>query len=606
MSSLAQSGAVARRGLLTLALLAAAASSSCNRNKAPANTLVTGIRDDMRTWDPADAYDSISLDIVPHVIESLYQYSYLRETLTLEPLLADGMPRISKDRRTVTLKIKPGVRFQDDPCFKDSQGKGRTLTARDFEYAWKRLALPSLNPQGLWVFDEKLTGFHEFHERLVAATTPEARAAEFEKGITGLRIVDDLTLELKLVAPYPQLGHVLAMTFTAPFPREAVLAYGDEKGAVTEHPVGTGPYVLKEWRRNRHVVLERNPNFRPELYPLEADATYRAQSFHVDRGKPLPFLDRLEFEVMREQQPEWLSFLKGRLDRVKIPKDRFQQVITQKVNLVPELRAKGVRLEIDSGLLFYYVTFNMRDPLIGKNKALRQALSSAIDRERWIETFTNGTGRKMNHALPYGIADRPAQSALKYDFDLTRARKLLGQAGYPDGKGLPELVFDLRGADSMARQLGDFFQQSWEKLGIKVRVELNTFPAWLEKQKRGNFQVGYGGWELDYPDPQNAFQILYGKNQAPGPNEANFDHPEFNRLYEQMERLEAGPARARLIAQMDAIAQEECPWAYGYFHLTYHLAHPWVFNYRASDGIHNKLKYVRIAPDIRKRYLEGK
>ena len=294
--------------------------------------------------------------------------------------------------------------------------------------------------------------------------------------------------------------------------------------------------------------------------------------------------------------------MNGELDAIQIPKDNFPQAITKRVNLTPELEAKGVRLTIEAGISFYYVSFNMKDKLIGSNKRLRQALSSAVDRDQWIDVFTNGTGQKQETALPPGLLDRPEHQKLKYDFNLNRAKELLKAAGYPNGKGLPVLRFDMRGADSINRQLGDFFIRQFERIGVKIDVTYNTFPAYLEKMKQGDLQVSIGGWVVDYPDAENVFQLLYGPNQAPGPNESNFNNPEMNHLYEQMAVLDPGPKRKALIKKMDDLLQEECPWALGYYHSEYQLSYPWVSNFRANEIIVNKYKYFRMNPEIKKRY----
>ena len=235
---------------------------------------------------------------------------------------------------------------------------------------------------------------------------------------------------------------------------------------------------------------------------------------------------------------------------------------------------------------------------------LRQALSSAIDRDKYIEIFRNGAGKKQVNALPPGVVDRPENSTLKYDFDLDRAKELMKKAGYPDGKGLPALNFDLRGADTTSRQMGDFFTQQWAKIGVKINVIANTFPAYLEKQKKGNLQLSYGGWGMDYPDAENVFQLLYGPNKAPGPGEANYDNPEMNKLYEQIANLPPGSAHAAAIKKADDILQEDVPWALLYYHTAYWLTQPWVLNYRGSEIISNKYKYLRINTEVKKRYLE--
>lgn len=562
-------------------------------------------RDDVKTFDPLNAYDIISLDVVPDIYETLYQYSYLISPYKVEPLLADDLPKYSKDRLTVTIPIKRGIRFQDDQCFKAQGGKGRELHAQDFVYAIKRHALPALQSQGWWVFDGKFVGINAFHDKLLSV--PSALNGQlqkiFEEPVEGIRAIDDYTLQLKLLKPYPQLLYVLSIPFTSPVAREAIDAYADSDGNLTDHPVGTGPFILKTWDRGRQIVLDRNPNYHKDFYPGEGSSDYSKLGFMADAGKALPFLDRIQIKVTKEEQPAWLNFMKGNEEVIVIPKDYFQQAIVKQVNLTPEFIEKGIKLGIDTGVSFYYISFNMRDKLLGNNKYLRQALSSAIDREKWIDIFTNGRGRKAVNALPPGIPQRPKNSRIKYDFDLKVAKELIKKAGFPDGKGLPVLNLDMRGADSVNRQLGDFFTKQFGEIGVTVNIIYNTFPAFIEKTKQANLQMFYGGWTMDYPDAENIFQLLYGKNQAPGPNDSNFDFPEMNKLYEEMASMENSTKRGSLIAQMDEILQEECPWALGYYNATYELVQPWVMNYRSSEIISNKYKYIRINKEIKKRYL---
>ncbi len=529
-----------------LILVCLGAIAACTKSENEENIMVVHRvqSDDAKTLDPANAYDTISLDVVPSIYETLYQYAYLSETYKPEPLLAADFPKYSKDRLTLTIPLRHGVLFQDDPAFKEN--KGRELKASDFIYAFKRLALPSLDSQGYWIFDGKVVGFSDFHDKLVKASK-ENLTQVFEEPIAGLQALDDYTIEIKLIKPYPQLLYILCMGFASPIPREAVATYGDEKGNLSDHPIGTGPFLLKNWQRGHKIILERNPTHHTEFYPVSGDAQYQKKGFLEDAGKPLPFLDRIVHHIVKEDQPAWLGFLRGDFDLMTIPKDNFKQAIVNQVNLSPELAAKGLRLTIEPSVAFYYISMNSKDKLMAGNKYLRQAISASIDRDKWIEIFTNGRGKKMVNALPPGIPDRPTDSKIKYDYNLTLAKELMKKAGFPGGKGLPQLNFDLRGSDTLNRQLGEFFVQEFAAIGIQMNVIYNTFPAYLEKAKQGNLQVSYGGWTMDYPDAENNYQLLYGPNKAPGPGESNYDNPAFNKLYEQIAIMENGPKRMALI-----------------------------------------------------------
>jgi len=591
--------------LAALALLVA--TSACTKKDPDAGLQVyhAAELDDVKSWDPAGAYDSISLEYLPEIYETLYEYDYLDDGYRLIPLLAADLPKFSADKLTVTIRIKQGIMFQDDPCFTGTNGKGRELKAQDFIYEFKRLAFTPVGSQGFWIFDGKIAGINAFHQRMDKASTKEARAKIFGQTVAGMKALDDYTIQLKLLKPYPQLLYVLAMSFTAPVAHEAVDMYGDENGYMADHAVGTGPFVLKKWERNKEVVLDRNSHFHPDFYPTDGATRYRANGLLADAGKTLPFLDRIEMTVIKEAQPRWLNFMRGMEDKILLPKDDFPEAIKNQVNLTPEMAAKGIRLAINTGVTFYYISFNMKDTLL-KNKYLRQALSLAIDRDKWIAIFTNGTGQKQVTALPPGVPGRPENSAIRYDFDLSRAKDLLKKAGYPGARGLPVLNFDLRGADTVNRQLGEFFASQWQALGVKINVIANTFPAYLEKMKEGNLQASYGGWTMDYPDAENVYQLLWGPNHAPGPNESNFDDPKMNKDYELMAMLEPSPKRSKIIQDADSILQEEVPWALGFYQSDYYLTQPWLENYRGTGVIGNHLKYLRVDGEIKKRYLEAR
>ena len=560
------------------------------------------IKSDVKTWDPANAYDEISSHLIANIYETLYQYQYLASSYRLEPLLAAAMPTYSADGKVLTIPIRRGVKFQDDPCFKRTQGKGRELTAQDFVFALKRLALPSLQSSGWWVLDGKVLGANAFHDKLLKAPKAEVQKV-FQESVEGIQAIDAFTLQIRLVRKSPDFLYLLAMTLTSPVPWEAVERYADEKGNLSTHPVGTGPFTLTRWDRGHRVLLTRVPNFRKELYPFQSSKVFQERGMGADFGKTLPFLDQILMTVIPEDQPAWLNFMKGKLDMIVLPKDNFRQAIVNQVNLTPELVKKGVHLSIETGNIVRFIAFNMKDPVLGANKYLRQALSSAIDREKWIELFTNNTAKKMVNAVPPGIDDRPATSKLKYDFHLARARTLLERAGYPRGVGLPVLRFDLSGASTTARQLVDFLIQQFAPLGVKIEVIENTFPAYLSKLKNGSLQIFYAGWSLDFPDASNIYQLLYGPNQSPGTGESNYDNPVFDRLFEQIETMPSGPKRSALIQKMEDLIQEDCPWAMGYYEATFVLSQPWFMNYRDSPIITNKYKYFRVNKEVKQRYL---
>lgn len=557
------------------------------------------ITDDAKTLDPANAYDQISLQIMPLTMESLFQYKYLKTPLELEPLLADGMPVISKDKKTYTIKIKKGVMFQDDAAFPD--GKGRELKAKDFVYAWKRLLVPKLQSSGTWIFEDKVIGYSELKKRFVEdKTTPVEQLINSD--IDGFKALDDYTIQIKLIKPYPQILYVLAMGFGAPVASEVIAKYGHD--GLTERMVGTGPFMLKSVVRGSKITLLKSPSFRGELYPNEGDDDAKARGLLAYAGKPLPFVDEMQFHIHKEEQPAWLKLQKGQLDVGLIPKDNFSTAILGS-KLSPEMEKKGMYLQKQVEAVIWYMNFNMKDKILGTNANLRKAIVRAVDRDYWIELFTNGRGIKATSTVPVGIAGHIERPAIVGDFNLEEAKQYLAKAGYPEGKGLAPIRFDLRGASPTIRQQGEYMTKALAKIGVQLQVESNTFPAFLEKAKQGNLQFFLGGWIADYPDAENFMQLLYGKNVAPGPNDSNYSNPAFDKLYEQLATMAPSPQRDALIRKAEDLAFNDGVWSMLYYPVLYSLSHGWVKNYRPNEIILNFHKYMDVDIEQKKKLLTG-
>jgi oligopeptide transport system substrate-binding protein len=569
---------------------------SCTRKDDSAqNILRVPVKEDLKTLDPANAYDDVSLDVLPNIMESLLQYKYLDENMVLEPLLAESMPEYSKDGLSARVSIRKGIKFQDDPCFRSNGGKGRELRADDFVFAFKRLAIPSLQSQGAWIFQEKIVGFDEFEKRLHDLRGEELKKA-FAAPIDGLAALDDHTIQFKFTRPYPLLNYILAMTFTAPVAREAVEAYADKDGNLRDHPIGTGPFQLKSWEPGSRVVISRNPNFKG-AFPANASDSLRARGLLADAGKPIPFLDGVSFEIIREEAVRMSRFLKKEIDLLEIMKDTWRSLMSGSGALREDLAKEGVQVDPENSLVDYYVIFNVKDKIL-QNKYLRQAISSAVDRAEWIESFEKGRGIPQDQVGPPGLVDRVSGAKIKYDFNLERAKQLLSKAGYPEGKGLPVLNFDFRGIEQRYEQMGEMFVRQLGAIGIRVNPILNSFPAYLEKAKLGKMQLSLGGWTFDYPDVENGYQILYGPNRSPGPNDSNWENPKFDALYKKIASTPPGAkGRSDWVAQAESLIQEEVPWAYGYFLKVYLLSQPRVWNHHTILMIQNKYKYLRIDAD---------
>lgn len=578
--------------LLAGAVAVALAMTGCTKKRFDENdnSLNLVLRANVKGLDPMSSNDLYSSTVVGHIFEGLLQYHYLKRPYTLQPAIAEALPVVSKDGLTYTFKLKKGVKFQDNAAF--PEGKGREVTANDFIYSWKRVADPRNVSDGFWIFDGKIKGLNEW------AAAVKAEKANYDTPVEGLQAPDSHTLVVKLTGVYHQLNYVLAMPFAAVVPREAVEKYGKE---FLNNPVGAGPFMLEkpsDWVRNSKVTLKRNPTYRGDVYPSDGEAGDAEKGMLADAGKPVPFVDKVVFNEIVEDQPRWQNGLKGNFEWFEIPKDNFGGAV-QNNALVGDLASKGMKLDVVPALDITYTGLNMKDPILGKNKLLRQAMAHAYDNKTYIEKFFNNRGIEAQGPVPPGIDSYdPAYVNPVGTYDLAKAKELLAKAGFPGGKGLPEFAYENL-SDSTARQSGEFFVQSMAAIGIKVKLNSNTWPQFQEKIKGQKAQLFGIAWSADYPDAQNFFQLFYSKNKSPGPNDTSFENAEFDRLYVEALKLPPGTERNKLYQKMRDIVAEESPWMFNAHRLLYKVVQGWTHNFKWSEVAFDWGKYVRVDPKKR-------
>jgi oligopeptide transport system substrate-binding protein len=446
--------------------------SACTGRKSSEGVLKLPSTADAKSLDPALADDLYTNEATSLIYEGLLEYEYLKRPHELKPLLAEAMPTISDDGLVYTFKIKKGVMFADSAHFKG--GKGREVRAQDFVYSLLRIADPKINSGGYWIFDGKIKGLDAWREKNRAAAQ-----VNYDLPVEGLQALDDHTLQISLSTPYPQLLYVLAMTYSAVVPREVVEHMGNDFG---NHPVGTGPYMLERWMRGSRISYVRNPNYHGSTYPTQGEAT-DDPALLADAGKTLPFMDRVEIHVFVEAQPMWLNFMSGSIDRASIPKDNFETVIDAGANtLKKEFADRGIALTIHPSPDVTYVALNMLDPFIQKaGPKFRKALALAGNTEDTLRVFYNNRGIPAHSPIPPGLAGYDENFKNPYQrHDIEAAKKLLAEAGYPGGKGVPVLQYEI-GQGTEARQMAEDFQRRLANLGIKVQININQFSELLSK-----------------------------------------------------------------------------------------------------------------------------
>lgn len=629
---------------------------------ATANTYYSSFNEPPKTLDPAQSYSVNETQLIAQTYEPPLQYDYLKRPYTLIPLSASQMPQIKriKNKIVYTIQIKPGIFYQPHPAFaKDKNGNyinqnlssekiksiktlqdfkitgTRELTADDFVYEIKRLADPNVQSPIYSLMQEHILGFKEFNTAVKNART-KLRPDEYLDleilPLEGAKALDRYTFQIILRDNYPQFIYWLTMPFFAPIPWEVDKFYqqpGMKERNITLawYPVGTGPYYLIENNPNRAIVMEKNPNFHEEYFPSDGTLQDQQAGYLQLAGQRLPFISRLVLSLEKETLPRWNKFLQGYYDQSTISVDNFDQALRIEKNgeakLTPEMLNKGIKLQVSSEPSIFYFGFNMLDPVVGgdseRARKLRQAITIIFNTEELIHIFLNGRGVPANGPLPPGVfgyrGGEEGLDAYIYDWQnrpirksLVEAKKWLAEAGYPNGIDPAThaplvLNFDVpTTGDPQQLALLAWLQKQFSALGIHLYIRDTLYNRFQDKLHHGDAQIFGWGWVADYPDPENFFMLFYGPNSmahAGGENAANYNNPEYDRLFLQMKSLPNNDERLALIDKMIDLLRHDRPWIWGYFPQRYALNQAWVYPYKVHQVAYNTLKYMKIDPKLR-------
>ncbi|NRF69255.1 bicyclomycin resistance protein [Aquincola sp. S2] len=580
---------------LMLALLAVLGAAAANAGEAAAapgpKILRVAFAAAETSLDPAKIVDSYSRALTAHIFEAPYRYDHLARPYRIKPNLADGMPEVSPDFKVWTVKLRRGIRFADDPAFK---GQPRELVAQDVVYSMKRIFDPAVkSPVVGGMLSTGFVGLKALRDDAIEQKKP----FDYDREVEGMKALDRYTVRFTLETPRPRLIETLAAPdLFGAVAREVVEHYGSE---IDAHPVGTGPFRLKQWRRSSLIVLERNPQFREELYdgePAADDAEAQAllQQF---KGRRLPLVDEVHVAIINESQPRWLSFLNGQVDLLApqanaVPSDFFG-IAMPRGKLAPNLAKQGIigklNVNADSGLTF----FNMEHPLIGgyapEKVALRRAISLAYDVRREIQLARRGAAvPAQSPVVPHTSGYDPAFKSEMSDFDPARARALLDLYGYldrdadgwrelPDGSAL-QLEMATQ-PEQRNRTFDELWKKAMDKVGLRIRFVTGEWPENLKAARAGKLMMWQLGSSATSPDGQQALARLYGPETG-SQNMSRFKLPAFDRLYERMQQLPDGPEREALFLEAKRLAVAYMPWKFHVHRLEADVWHPWVIGFR--------------------------
>jgi len=556
------------------------------------------------SFDPVLAYDAASNSVVEEISESMLEYEYLTRPVKLAPLTLERLPEVSDRGATYLCRIRKGIFFAPDPAFK---GKPRELVAADYAYSLKRLLDPALRSPWTWVVEGKLIGGDELQ-----AAAKKTGKLDYDAPIAGLEIIDRYTLRIRLKQPDYTFLYVLAMPSSAAVAREVIDAYGNDAGA---HPVGTGPYLLKEYKRSSRIVLEANPQFRKFVFDEPAPANKAdAAIARALKGKVLPAIGRIEISVIEEQQPRWLAFLKREVDYLQPFPLGFVGELLDNGKLKPALAAKGIYHELLLRPNTWWAYFNMEDPVVGgytpEKIALRRAIGMAFNTDEFIRVLFMGRAVPAQGPIPPDIAGYdPGHKTQAQAYDPAAARALLERFGYkdrdgdgyrelPDGK--PLVIEQWSSPTSRAREYDELWKKSMDAIGIRMVFKKDKVPELRKMARAGKLQMRQDGWNADYPDAENFMQNLYGPNIGQT-NDSRFKLPEFDRLYEAAKKLPDSPERTKLYDRMTDLVIAYAPWRLTHHLLEDHVIQPWVIGYKPHPIRSDIWMYLDIDESKRQR-----
>ena len=539
--------------------------------------------------------------VLSHILEAPLCYDYLARPVRLLPNTAQALPTVSADGRVFTLRIRPGIRFADDPAF---QGRPRELVAEDYVYAIKRFYDPRWNSSDLYLFESlQLPGLGAVRERALKTR----QAFNYDQPVEGLQALDRYTLRVTLGVPDPRFIYLLAdPAYTGAVAREVVERHGADIGA---HPVGTGPFRLKSWRRGSRIVLERSPDYRGSTYEGTPADTPEARAVATQlAGRRLPLVDEVVLDVVEEAQPRWLSFLDGSLHWLEVP-SAFRSLAAPQGRLAPFLARQGVQLQRqlrpDMAMSFFF----MEHPLVGgytpDKVALRRAIGLAFDNRAYIRHVLGGFGVPAQSTVPpFTSGYDPAYKSEMSDHDPDRARALLDLHGYVDrdGDGWREqpdgrpLVLRMAGTPtSQDRRNHEVWKRSLDAVGLKIEFELATWPELLKKSRAGSLMMWGYSWSAGSPDGGFFLAIAYGPNASES-NDPRFMLPAFDRLFEQQRVLPDGPEREALMRQAKNLLVAYLPFKVHVHTERLDLVQPWTQGYWRHPFMRDIWRFVDVLP----------
>ena len=560
-------------------------------------------------FDPAQVNDLYSSNINSNIFDAPLTYDFLARPARIVPNTAAALPEISDDFRTLTVRLRPGIYFQDHPAF---NGRRRELVAQDYVFSIKRFYDPKHKSPRIYLLENaQLIGMNELR-----AAALKGAPFDYDREVDGIRALDRYTFRIRLGEPSPRFHLYLAdNSFLGAVAREVAEMYDDKQ--ILANPVGTGPFRLADWRRSSRIVLERNPGYRDDLYGSQpsGDAATEAIATRL-RGRKLPMIDRVEVYIVEENQPRWLAFLNAEHDLVdEVPYDLANLVVPNGA-LAPNLAKRDVQMDRSPRASVDMALFNMEHPVVGgytpEKVALRRAIGLAYETDDEIRLVRKSQSiPSQSPVSPLSAGYDPAFRSEMSEVSPARAKALLDTFGYVDRDGdgwreqpdgTPLKLEMATQPDQLSRQIDENWKRSMTAVGINIDFRAAKWPENLKNSRAGKLMMWRVGWTAAQPDGDTFLALGYGPNKGQA-NHARFDLPAFNRVYALQRTLPDGPERDALFLEAKKLFVAYAPYKFVGHRIETSVMHPWVIGFRRHPFMRDFWKYVDIDNERRARDL---
>lgn len=509
--------------------------------------------------DPYNCQETEGMQVVQALFDSLTTTDDLDPTKLLPAAAESWEP--NEDATVWTFKLNPNGTYSD----------GTQVKAGDFVFAWNRIVNPETKNTLTGEADPSVIAYH-----LGFIKGYDDVQAGKAKEMSGLKAIDDLTLEVSLAQPFADFAYVASHPSLGPTPQALVEGGVDvngEKVAYGDMPVGNGPFKMAEpWAHDQYIKVVRNDNFKT------GDA---------------PFVDGVDFRIFKDPETAYTEFEAGNLDFTQIGEGRIKDAEAKYGTSKDGYTVNpGEQSLLGAETSVYYLIINNSDKVL-KDPNVRKAISLAINRQAICDIVFEGTREPADGILPPGIAGYEAGAWADSKYDIEAAKKALADAGFAEGKGLPKIRLAFN-SDGGHEKIMELIQADLKAIGIETEFESADFPTYLKQLDEGKHQLGRLGWVADYPIAYNFLYPLFDSKS--GDNKALYKNAEVDKAIKDGEMITDDAERIAKFSEINKMIGVDNPVAPVMFYKHHHVGSDRLNNFIFSPMYLANFSKVWITP----------